>query len=89
MRSAGASIIDSTAGIKYQRTELEQLSHDSMMNDCDDDDEDESRKEYIFLIDRSGSMHTTIKLAREALKLFLYSLPANSKFNICSYGSEH
>ena len=51
--------------------------------------EDTSRKEYIFLIDRSGSMYNTITLAREALKLFLYSLPAGSKFNVCSYGSRH
>ena len=34
-------------------------------------------------------MHGTIELAREALILFLYSLPAGSKFNVCSYGSRH
>jgi Mg-chelatase subunit ChlD len=38
--------------------------------------EEESKKqskkiEYIFLIDRSGSMHQAIKLARQALMLFL------------------
>lgn len=27
--------------------------------------------EYIFLIDRSGSMQNTIKLARQALQLFI------------------
>ena len=48
----------------------------------------EKRLEFIFLIDRSGSMYQTIKLAREALNLFLQSLPSNSKFNICSYGSD-
>lgn len=34
-------------------------------------------------------MYNTITLAREALQLFLYSLPAGSKFNVCSYGSHH
>jgi len=29
------------------------------------------QNEYIFLIDRSGSMQNTIKLARQALQLFL------------------
>ena len=51
--------------------------------------EDTLRKEYIFLIDRSLSMRGRIKLAREALLLFLYSLPAGSKFNVCSYGTHH
>ena len=45
-------------------------------------------KEYIFLIDRSYSMTNTISLAREALILFLLSLPEGCKFNVCSYGSK-
>lgn len=28
-------------------------------------------QEFIFLIDRSGSMYNSIKLAREALQLFV------------------
>ena len=51
--------------------------------------DDTSRKEFIFFIDRSMSMYNTIQLARQALTLFLYSLPAGSKFNVCSYGSRH
>jgi hypothetical protein len=44
--------------------------------------------EYIFLIDRSGSMSGgRIKLAVEALKLFIHSLPMGSKFNVVSFGS--
>jgi cobalamin biosynthesis protein CobT len=46
-------------------------------------------QEYIFLIDRSGSMQgEKIKLAIGALKLFLHSLPIGSKFNIVSFGTE-
>lgn len=45
-------------------------------------------KEYIFLIDRSGSMYgSPIKLAVSALKLFLHSLPVGSKFNVVSFGT--
>jgi uncharacterized protein with von Willebrand factor type A (vWA) domain len=36
--------------------------------------------EYIFLIDRSGSMCGTINLARQALQLFLQSLTPGSTF---------
>lgn len=34
-------------------------------------------------------MYNTIELAREALTLFLYSLPTGSMFNVCSYGTNH
>lgn len=45
-------------------------------------------QDYIFLIDRSGSMSgSPIQLAVEALKLFLHSLPIGSKFNVVSFGS--
>ena len=45
-------------------------------------------QDYIFLIDRSGSMSgSPIQLAVGALKLFLHSLPIGSKFNVVSFGS--
>ena len=46
--------------------------------------------EYVFLIDRSGSMSgSPIKLAVEAVKLFLHSIPLGAKFNVVSYGSNY
>ena len=44
---------------------------------------------FIFLVDRSGSMSWTdrIKIARDALTLFMRSLPKNCTYSIISFGS--
>ncbi|EAR91789.1 type A von willebrand factor domain protein (macronuclear) [Tetrahymena thermophila SB210] len=49
-----------------------------------------SRSEFIFLLDRSGSMiGQPIQKACEALILFLKSLPTDSYFNVVSFGSSY
>ena len=67
--------------------------------ECDFIDEDEPQQtqlydpesmHYIFLIDRSGSMSgSRIEKAKNALILFIQSMPANCRFSIISFGSQH
>ncbi|PVH79282.1 hypothetical protein DL98DRAFT_420708 [Cadophora sp. DSE1049] len=48
-----------------------------------------SRPEIVFVADRSGSMAQNIPMLRSAMNVFLKSMPAGVKFNICSFGSNH
>lgn len=45
---------------------------------------------FIFLVDRSGSMsRDRIQVTREALKLFVQSLPVGSQFAIIGFGTTY
>ncbi|KAJ5784657.1 uncharacterized protein N7503_009869 [Penicillium pulvis] len=48
-----------------------------------------NKPEIVFVIDRSGSMRGNISTLKDALRVFLKSLPLGVCFNICSFGSEY
>jgi hypothetical protein len=46
--------------------------------------------QYIFLLDRSGSMGgSRIEMSKQALSLFLQSLPVGSRFDVVSFGNKY
>ncbi len=52
-------------------------------------DIEQAKGEYVFLLDRSSSMEgKRIEKAKEALILFIKSLPEDTFFNIISFGYE-
>ncbi|CAI2383841.1 unnamed protein product [Moneuplotes crassus] len=58
--------------------------------DGSNDDPEIATGEFIFLIDRSFSMTgQRISIAKDALRLFIRSLPEGSKFNIVSFGTRY
>ena len=70
----------------------EDVEMDEQAKSEEDSDFELEPQEFIFLIDLSGSMYwgdKAITMAKDALKIFLHSLPEGSKFNICGFGSTH
>ena len=49
----------------------------------------EIRPEIVFVADRSGSMSGNIPMLQNAMRVFLKSLPAGVKYNICSFGRNY
>ena len=59
--------------------------------DCRQGLNNDQMNEFIFVVDCSGSMRdeNKIGLARQAMLVFLKSLPLNCHFNIIRFGSQY
>ena len=90
-----SSVIDSDQSIIYSEAgtttqEDTEMTDEAMLEDEERRQAKMRNNEYIFLIDRSGSMGgMPIQLAVKALKVFLHSLPIGCLVNVYSFGSEY
>lgn len=67
---------------------LRQVNKFDDSDESSDEESGSANSEHIFLIDRSESMQNKLKYVIKALTLMIKSLPRQSQFNICSFGTE-
>lgn len=86
------NLIAETENIFYPKAysyQDEKTTYFMLIHKLDDQDAKVNNSEYIFMIDRSGSMEgEKIRDAKNALEFSIRSLPKDSSFNIVSFGSE-
>jgi hypothetical protein len=73
---------------KFCSLDLDDAYKASVMGTAFEADIETAKGEYVFLLDRSGSMGgKRIEKAKEALILFIKSLPQDTYFNVVSFGN--
>jgi hypothetical protein len=69
-------------------TRLRSIPNTAQKRSKEEEEKKQEQNNYIFVVDRSGSMLFTIGLVKNALKVFLQGLDEESYFNICSFGNK-
>lgn len=83
-------LIDKYNNIKEGDTDKVDTDNKKVYSKLDDNILNDYPGNFTFLIDQSGSMSgSSMELAKEALILFIKSLPSYSKFSIVGFGTSH